>query len=235
MIIKIIFDKDKLEDKYFCGWGFSCMIGDKTLFDTGEKGEYTINNLKTLDIDIEAIERIVISHSHWDHLGGLWDILAINKNIEVFVCSDFIEEFKKEIGSYNFKVVDGFFQIAENIYTTGSITGRYKGKEIEEQALLVKTGKGISIICGCSHPGVIKFIEKAKNQFPENNIYAVLGGFHLIGEDDRVVKCLIEEIRNLGVENIGSSHCTGFEAINVFKEAYGKNFWDLKVGQGFQL
>ncbi|NQT28919.1 MAG: MBL fold metallo-hydrolase [Candidatus Omnitrophica bacterium] len=235
MKIKIIFDKEKIADKYFCGWGTSYIIGNKTLFDTGEKAEYTLKNLKALDVDISGIERIVISHNHWDHLGGLWDLLNINKNIEVFTCPDFVREFNQKLSSYNFKVVDKFFKICENIYTSGPFKGRYKDKEIEEQALLVKTDKGVSVICGCSHPGVIKFIEKAKDEFPEHKIYAVLGGFHLIDEDNRVIRYLTEEIRNLGVESIGPSHCTGFEATNVFKEVYAENFWDVKVGQEFRL
>ena len=235
MIIKIIFDKEKLEDKYSCGWGTSYIIGNKTLFDTGERGEYTLKNLKALDVDIEAIERVVISHNHWDHTGGLWDLLGINKDIEVFACSDFVREFKDKLASYNFKVVDSFLEICENIYTSGPFKASYKDKETEEQALLVKTDKGVSVVCGCSHPGVIKFIEKAKNEFPKSKIYAVLGGFHLIDEDNRVIRYLIEEIKNLGVENIGPSHCSGFEAINIFKKLYAENFWDVKVGQEFRL
>jgi len=235
MRIKIIFDKEKLEDRYFCGWGLSYIIGDKTLFDTGEKAEYTLKNLKALGVNIEAIERVVVSHNHWDHVGGLWDLLTINKDIEIFACPDFAREFKEKLVSYNFKVVDAFRQICENIYTTGPLKGCYKDEEIEEQALLVKTDKGVSIVCGCSHPGVVKFIDKAKVEFPQDKIYVALGGFHLIDEDNRVIKYLTEELKNLGVENVGPSHCTGFEAINIFKEVYAENFWDVKVGQEFQL
>ena len=235
MRIKIIFDKEKLEDKYSCGWGISYIIDDRTLFDTGEKAEYTLGNLKALGLDIEAIERVVISHNHWDHLGGLWDLLDINKNMVVFACPDFAREFKDRLTSHNFKVVDSFFQICENIYTTGPFKAGYKSKEIEEQALLVKTDKGVSVVCGCSHPGVIKFIEKVKKEFPEEKIYAALGGFHLIDEDNRVIRYLVEEMKNLGVENVGPSHCTGFEAAKAFKEVYAENFWDVKVGQEFQL
>ena len=125
--------------------------------------------------------------------------------------------------------------ICENIYTTGPFRGCCTGNEVEEQALLAKTDKGVSVICGCSHPGVIKFIEKAKKEFPEDKIYVVLGGFHLIGENNRVIRYLIEEIKNLGVENIGPSHCTGFEATSAFKEIYTENFWDVRVGKEFRL
>ncbi len=235
MRIKIIFDKEKLEDKYSCGWGISYIIDDRTLFDTGEKAEYTLGNLKALGVDISGIERVVISHNHWDHLGGLWDLLDINKSIVVFACPDFAREFKDRLASHNFKVVDSFLQICENIYTTGPFKAGYKSKEIEEQALLVKTDKGVSVVCGCSHPGVIKFIEKVKKEFPEEKIYAALGGFHLIDEDNRVIRYLVEEMKNLGVENVGPSHCTGFEATEAFKKVYDENFWDLKVGQEFRL
>lgn len=233
MRLKVIFDKRKIEDKYSCGWGTSYLIDNKTLFDTGEKAEYTLQNLEASGIDIPAIARIVISHNHWDHTGGLWDLLAINKNIEVFACPDFVRDFKDKLKSYNFKSVDRSLKICENIYTTGPLKGR--DNEAKEQALLVRSNNGISIVASCSHPGVIKFIEKAKKIFPEDKIYAVLGGFHLIDQDNRVIKYLIEEMKNLGVENVAPSHCTGFEAVNAFKEAYAGNFWDLKVGREFQL
>lgn len=235
MLLKIIFDKEKTEDKYSCGWGISYLIGGKTLFDTGEKPEYVLGNLKALNIDVGSIEKVVISHNHWDHTGGIWELLNINKNIEIFACSDFAREFKDRLTAYNFKLVDSFSRICDNVYTTGPLKCRYKDREVEEQALLVKTDNGISIVCGCSHPGVVNFIKKAKEEFPQDKIYAVLGGFHLIGEDNRVIRYLIEEIKKLGVENIGPSHCTGFEAANAFKEIYGKNFWDLKVGRELPL
>jgi len=235
MKVRIIFDKETIDDKYSCGWGLSYLINDKTLFDTGEKSEYTLRNLEALGINIEGIERVVISHNHWDHTGGLWDLLDINKDLEIFACSDFKREFKDKLSSYNFKLVNGFLEICENIYTTGPFTVRYKDKELEEQALLLNTDKGISIVCGCSHPGVLKFVEKAKEMFPEVNIYSVFGGFHLIGKDNRMVKYIIDEMKKLGIENVGPAHCTGFEAANAFKKIYPENFWDIKVGTEINL
>lgn len=235
MKIKIIFDKETINDKYSSGWGLAYIIDEKTLFDTGERAEYTLKNLEALGIDIGGIKRVIISHNHWDHSGGLWGLLNINKNIEIFACSDFVKEFKDKLTSYNFKVVDSFFEICENIYTMGPFNIRYKDKELKEQALLLKTDKGISIVCGCSRPGILKFIEKAKKTFPERTIQVILGGFHLIDEDNRVIRYLAEEIKNLGVKNIAPAHCTGFEAMNIFKEAYAENFWDVKVGKEFRL
>ncbi|MFH1519915.1 MAG: MBL fold metallo-hydrolase [Candidatus Omnitrophota bacterium] len=235
MKLKVIFDKETADDKYSIGWGLAYLIGGKTLFDTGEKSEYTLDNLKALEIDIQGIERVVISHNHWNHLGGLWDLLKINNNLEIFACSDFAAEFKDKLTPYNFKLVDSFYRICDNIYTSGPFKIRHKDKEISEQVLLLKTDKGISIICGCSHPGILKFIDKAKEAFPENKIYAVLGGFHLIDKDNRTIRYLVEEFKKYGIGNVGPSHCTGFEAINIFREAYPDNFWDIKVGSEIEL
>lgn len=234
MKIKVVFDK-KGDSEYFGGWGLSYLIDEKTLFDTGEKSEYTLKNLETLKVSPKDLKRIIISHNHWNHLGGFWNLLNINKNMEIFACSDFEREFKDKLNFYNFKTISKFSRICDNIYTTGAFKVQGKGKGLEEQALLLKTDKGISILCGCSHPGVLKFIDKAKEEFPQDKIYSVLGGFHYLDKEDRVIRYLVEEIKKAGVENVGPSHCTGFEAENIFKQVYQKNFWDIKVGREIEI
>ena len=235
MKLKIIFDKDKISDKYSSGWGISYIIDDRVLFDVGEKGEYILNNIRVLGIDIGEIEKIVISHNQWDHIGGLWDLLNINRNIEVFACSDFFEEFKDKISGYNFTLVDGSCEIAKNIYTSGCLQARYKGSNLKEQFVLVRTEKGISVICGCSHSGILEFLKKAKEIFPKPEIYSLLGGFHLMDKDKRFIRYVAEGIKKEGVVNVGPSHCAGFQAVSIFKEFYSENFLDIKVGAEIEL
>ncbi len=235
MEVKIIFDKDKSEERYFCGWGLSYLIGGKVLFDAGEKSEYVLNNIEMLGIDIKKIQKIVISHNHWNHLGAFWDLLKLNKNIEVFACSDFLKEFKSKISNYNFKLVEEFQQVAENIYTSGCFETHCKNDKISEQALMLETEKGISLLCGCSHPGILEFIARAREEFGKNKIYSILGGFHLIDKDKRFIRYIVEEIKKAGVGNVGPSHCTGFEAAQIFKKAYPEHFLDLKVGKCIEL
>ncbi|MCK5289135.1 MAG: MBL fold metallo-hydrolase, partial [Candidatus Omnitrophica bacterium] len=118
----------------------------------------------------------------------------------------------------------------EGVYTTGDINIETKDSSFREQALVIKTEKGLSIICACSHDGILKFIRKAKEMFVDERVYSVIGGFHLIDADRRTINYVIEESKNAGVEKVGPSHCTGFEAISLLKEKYLNNFLENKVG-----
>jgi len=235
MKFTVIFDKDKAEDKFYTGWGVSYLVDGKVLFDAGEKPEYLFNNLRTLNIDIKGIKKVVISHNHWDHQGGLWGLLDINRDIEIFACSDFFKQHKHKLSSYNFRLVEAFGEIDKDIYTTGCFSIPHKGSSLSEQALVLRTEKGISLICGCSHPGVLEFANKVKLEFGAETIYSVVGGFHLMDKEKRVVNYLAQELKKAGVKNIGPGHCTGFEAINIFKAVFAGNFLDIKVGLEINL
>ncbi|MCK5394038.1 MAG: MBL fold metallo-hydrolase, partial [Candidatus Omnitrophica bacterium] len=196
---------------------------------------YILNNMNLLGVDINKIEKIVISHNHWDHLGGLWELLKINKNIEIFACLDFLDEFKDKIEAYDFKLISSSQKIIEGVYTTGDINIETKDSSFREQALVIKTEKGISVICACSHDGILKFICKVKEMFVNERIYSLIGGYHLIDMDKRTINYVIEEIKQAGVENVGPSHCTGFEAISLLKANYTNNFFEIKVGVELEL
>ncbi len=79
------------------GHGFSCLLDGKILFDTGDAAESLLDNMKKLMVSIDDIEAVVISHDHWDHTGGLWEILKDRKGIKVYVLDSFSEELKKAV------------------------------------------------------------------------------------------------------------------------------------------
>lgn len=266
MKVKIIFDKDKSNNRLELGWGISYLIGN-TLFDTGEKSEYLAHNLKILNIDIKKIENIVISHRHWNHLGGLWQLLKLKADIKVYACGDFIEKFREEIGKYNFFAIKDFQEIdkgiypvrkkaspygrgqkntarmgfkipselSNGVYTSGCLKTIYKDSELLEQALIVKTAKGVSIVCACAHPGILKMLQRVREYFPKEKLYCIFGGFHLIDADMRLVKYIVDEIKKIGVEKVGPAHCTGYEASAIFRKVYGNNFLEIQAGKEFEI
>ena len=219
------------EDLQIC-WGFSCLINDDILFDTGESNEVLDFNMKKMGVQADKIKKLVISHDHYDHIGGLESILKKNSNIEAYLLSDFGNELKEKVLSLGAKVIDNdkFIEISDGIYTTGRIEGEYAGEPISEQAIVTKTEKGLVVVTGCSHPLITDIVETVKKRFPKDKIFMVLGGFHLLEKDIREVEIIAQKMKDLEIEKVGPTHCTGEEAIQVFKENFGNDF--VRVGVG---
>jgi len=231
MQIKILFDSVALDNRFLTGWGVSCLIDGRILFDTGERPTPLLRNMKNMDVDIRDLKTVVISHNHWDHRGGLWGILKENPKLKVYACPNFSKRFKNRVRSYGSQLieVDQFTQVYKDIYSTGEVEGRYGGKYMPEQALALRTKKGISVITGCAHPGIIKIVENIKKNIP-GNIHLLLGGFHLTGKHKKTIKPVVNKLKQLGIKKTAPSHCTGKNATNLFKEAYGDNFINIRVG-----
>jgi len=237
MRIKVIFDKGALDKKLNTGWGVSFLVDDKILFDTGEKGKWLLKNMRSLGVDITKIEAVVISHDHWDHWGGLWDMLKERKGLKVYSCPGFSKEFKNKVKDAQAELIeaDTLTEISQNIYITGEIAGGYNGKYMPEQAIILKTKKGITVITGCAHPGILKIVDKVKAKFPDEPIYFVLGGFHLKESDRRAVEIVVENFRKMGVIKAGPTHCSGEIAEDIFKKYYKENFVPVKTGQEIEV
>lgn len=237
MKVQVLFDKQALKSDLRTGWGLSFLVDNRILFDTGEKGEWLFENLELLGIDIQKVEEVVISHDHWDHWGGLWDILKIRPNIKVYICPRFGKEFKEKSLELKAQLIEvsKFTGITQDIYLTGEIPGSYRGKYIAEQALVIKTGKGLTIITGCAHPGILKIIEKTKNAFPDVKIYSVFGGFHLMESDKRAVEIVAESLKKMGIAKVGPTHCAGNVAEDIFKKYYEGNFMPIMAGQNIEV
>lgn len=94
MKITIIYDNKIAKDikRLKAGWGFSCFIQTKEkniLFDTGWDGDILISNMELLGINPKDIDLVVISHSHWDHCGGLARLLNLNQNLKIYIPHSF--------------------------------------------------------------------------------------------------------------------------------------------------
>jgi 7,8-dihydropterin-6-yl-methyl-4-(beta-D-ribofuranosyl)aminobenzene 5'-phosphate synthase len=237
MKIRTIFDKKTRRRSLHTGWGVSFLVDDRFLFDTGEDGDMLIGNMAKMGVDIGRIKGVIISHDHWDHWGGLWGIMGKRKGIKVYACPNFSKGFKDKVIKYGGRLVEsgGFRRISEGIFVSGEISGTYKRRNMPEQALVIKTGKGISVITGCAHPGIVKMAETAARRFPDEKIYAVLGGFHLMKEGRPAVENVADSFKRIGVKKAGPTHCSGEEAEKIFKGRYKDDFIPVRVGENLEV
>ena len=128
-----------------------------------------------------------------------------------------------------------FSEISDNIFVTGEVSGAYHNKYMAEQALVLKTNNGLTVITGCAHPGIMKMVDKVKTHFPHEPLYLVCGGFHLKESDKRAIEIVIEEFKKSGIRKAGPTHCSGEEAEAVFKESYNADFVPIVVGQELEV
>ena len=228
LTITIVYDNTPFDQRLKTAWGFSALVEyhERTLlFDTGGNGPTLLENMRILEIDPGKIESVVLSHAHSDHTGGLNALLKDGTQPAVFMPPSFPASFKRQVSDLTevTEVVPGQ-SISSDIFTTGEM-----GRDIHEQALVIKTERGLVIITGCAHPGIVKIVERARALFDEP-VYLVMGGFHLDGKSRAEIEAILRDFRRLGVERVAPSHCTGEQAIAMFAAEYGENF--LKVGVG---
>ncbi|MCK5706832.1 MAG: MBL fold metallo-hydrolase [Candidatus Aureabacteria bacterium] len=237
MNIKILYDNSTLDDELFYGWGFSCLINDNILFDTGENGENLLSNMNKMKVDILNIEKVVISHDHWDHTGGLWELLKNTKDLDVYGCPGFSSVFKKRVAVDNGRFIENsdLKKISDNMYLTEKMYGIHKFMPIEEQALIIITEKGITVITGCAHPGILKILEIVKKRFPEENIHCVLGGFHLTEHKKSSIENIAKQFRKMNIQKAAPCHCSGEETKEIFKNNFGNDFIDVNVGEEIEI
>jgi 7,8-dihydropterin-6-yl-methyl-4-(beta-D-ribofuranosyl)aminobenzene 5'-phosphate synthase len=210
-------------------WGFSCLIKglDKTvLFDTGGNGDILLSNMQQLGLNASAVDAIVLSHIHADHTGGLESFLAYDSGVTVYMPESFPTSFRQELidlGAATDTVSEPR-QLMDKVYSTGEM-----GLAVKEQALIVDTQQGLIVITGCAHPNVADMVERAK-AYLGKNIYLLMGGFHLGGSSDTEIRAIIKRLQALDVRKVAPSHCTGDNAMRMFRDVWMDDFIDGGLG-----
>ncbi len=221
----MIYDNYTSNEKIIHGWGFSCLLDGHILFDAGEDGVKLVENLNSLNINMNDISDIVISHDHWDHQGGLWALLEKRSGINVYSCPGFTQEFKDKVKEFDGNLIelDGLTEISEGVYSTGEMIGSYKDEPISEQVLICRTKEGMSVITGCAHPGIINVVDKALELFPNQSLNTLMGGFHLYKSSEKEAETIYGKLKEYGFKSYGGTHCTGDFAkqFNTFEIAAG--------------
>ncbi|MFC2012097.1 MBL fold metallo-hydrolase [Chloroflexota bacterium] len=256
--------------------GLSVLIETDTLtilFDTGRSISVS-HNVDILGCDLGKVDKIVLSHSHHDHTGGLRQVLRkMRKEVEVIAHPDiwaakysrrlelgdryigipFLRPELESLGA-RFNLTTEPVKLTDNIMTTGEVpmvtgfeqieSGRFWVKEdsgmqpdniLDDQAIIINTEPGLAVILGCAHRGIINTLYHAQQLTGVKKIHMVIGGCHLTGTTEERVWLTIAALKELGVERIGVSHCTGLQASVIIAHELDENFFFNNAGTRINL
>ncbi|MDQ1275827.1 MAG: 7,8-dihydropterin-6-yl-methyl-4-(beta-D-ribofuranosyl)aminobenzene 5-phosphate synthase [Euryarchaeota archaeon] len=200
-------------------WGFSALIETDTenlLFDTGWDGTLLLRHMEKTGIDPACISKLVLSHQHWDHIGGLPEILRANPGITVYVPASFSENLKREIKKRAELIeVKEAIKISDSIWSIGEL-----GDKIKEQSLVLSTEIGSFVLTGCAHPGIDAIMDAA---LCRGKIKGIIGGLHDSESFER-----LEEM-----ELIAAGHCTAHK--DKIKELFPSKYMETRAGLCLEL
>jgi 7,8-dihydropterin-6-yl-methyl-4-(beta-D-ribofuranosyl)aminobenzene 5'-phosphate synthase len=257
--------------------GLSCIIkvysGSEEyliLMDTGMSSKCFFNNISALNIDINKIDSVILSHGHFDHIGGIVEFFdQVSREIPLILHPEsFLERRlnnpsvgpsevpilnENDLKNTGAKIIKskGPYTLASGLIgLTGEVErttifeqgfpwaeAKINGEWIvdpfkDDQAIIIKLkDKGLVIISGCAHAGIINTINYSKKITQTENVLAVLGGFHLTGPlFKQIISPSIEEMKKINPDYVVPMHCTGWDAINQFKEEMPDNVIINTVG-----
>jgi len=195
-----------------------------------------------LDV-LEQIDKVKV----YSHPGLFKNSYVIDKGKQRNIGIPFRREILESRGA-QFKFNTSFREIAPGLMLSGEIprlTEFEKGskkfllktKEVyaqdlifDDQTLIVNTEKGLIIILGCSHSGMINIINHIIDKTGQNHIRTIIGGTHLGPASEETKEKTIQALKKYDIEKIGVSHCTGLEtSMRLFQE-FGDRFFICNVG-----
>ena len=231
LTVTVIYDNRVGAEGLESAWGFACLVEglEKTIFfDTGGNGPTLLGNMAALGIEPRDIDVVVLSHAHWDHMGGLADFLDVHNSVTVYL----LESFPDEIGDDSRSRGADVIKVSEPI---GLCAGAMLSGEmvvqggVKEQSLFLSTGSGVAVVTGCAHPGILSTVERAK-EMTGRDVLVIIGGFHLFKDSDASVRRIVSRLQELGVRWAAPCHCSGDSAIQEFADAYGDAFLLCRAG-----
>jgi len=242
------------------------------LFDTG-RGKTVVHNAVLYKKDLTALNKIILSHGHADHTGGLPEVLRFHKQIDVLGHPDiFLNRFRKDENGNEryggipytrgylekmgarFVLNKDYKEIETGLYLTGEIPretdfeagdlgNRYGIRDgkivpeivLDDQSLLINTDKGILIILGCAHSGIINIINHAIKMTGVDTIFAIIGGTHLGFSGQVQLEKTIEALKVYRIEHLIPGHCTGIAVATHLSREFEKIFHFSHVGRVFEF
>ena len=253
--IKItILNDNRPRTPYASEHGLSWLVeadDQKILFDTGPSDIF-LRNARKMNLSLDDVDTVVLSHGHYDHGGGLPWLKRDPKRKLICHPEVFAGKFRKGDHLYiglpvtreealkNFELIESKepYHVTENILFLGEIPRindfesqrtsfeKRDGSDDfiqDDSGIAIRTSKGLIVITGCGHAGICNTLSYALKVTRENRILAAMGGFHL-KYDDEQTRRVVDCFIHMDVQKAFPSHCTELPALVRFYEQYKNGF-----------
>ena len=153
----------------------------------------------------------------------------------------------------NFIFNSDFMEVEKGIFLTGEVPRKTSfeksdprlfseidGKTaqdifLDDQSLILDTKKGLILILGCAHSGMINIINHVVNKTGKEKFYAILGGTHFDFLTPEQLEESINSLKKMEIERMGVSHCTGMRAAFRLHQEFGDRFFYGNIGSVFEI
>ena len=117
------------------------------------------------------------------------------------------------------------------------VEGRMEQDGMKDDISLVAQvkDKGLVIVTGCSHAGIVNIVRHSVEMTGEKRIAAILGGFHLLAASEQRIGRTVEALSRFDIGLISAGHCTGFRAQTALYQAFKERFKPLQTGMVFEI
>ena len=158
----------------------------------------------------------------------------------------------EEMGS-EVHLIDSFQEVGEGIYLTGEIPRtnafekrdknlriKMNGKLVQDdcrddQSLVIESSKGLIILLGCAHSGLINTLTHVQREMGRKKIFSIMGGTHLDSCDEVQLKETLQCLQNTPFEKLGVSHCTGLRALHHFWNSLQEKVFVAHTGVALEI
>jgi 7,8-dihydropterin-6-yl-methyl-4-(beta-D-ribofuranosyl)aminobenzene 5'-phosphate synthase len=232
--------------------------GRKILFDTGARPQTVLNNAREMNVELSDVTDVILSHNHGDHTGGFLTLREVfgkkNRNAlsRAWVAEGIFLASRKgtpmpaakavfEDGGGSFEFLKGPREIFPGAWLTGPVPRKHPEKNWsgnvrsadtipEDQSLVLDTVKGLVVVAGCGHAGIINTLEHARETVRNAPVHAAIGGFHLFNASDETLAWTADHLKRMGLAHFLGAHCTGIEAVYKIRGAVGLSRRTCAVG-----
>ena len=131
-------------------------------------------------------------------------------------------------------MLSGYEKVDDNMFVKENGTLKPDGLA-DDLALIIDAEFGLIVILGCSHRGIVNTLRHAQKLTGKEKIYAAVGGTHLFPASKERLEKTAAELKEMGIQRLGVSHCTGFAASAWLAGEFGESFFLNNAGTRFSL